>query len=327
MEVLPSSRLIAEEIRRILDDEGERIITVAYIGNNALDYLPNPDKLVIYCSTDIPGTNPFSLRELKNAGVVLREVSNLHSKVYWSASNGVVIGSANLSNNGLSESGNHEVSVSLPSKSFDMKAYVKGLHSTPIHFKKIETLEKKYNLYVSKNKIRTAGVVRKRTSYFDWHNTKGPAWRIYVWSEEGDLPRDVKSTLNGDHPGLEYYDFMHTQKDGAYELGGFVLNVKENWIGNELKSVSDYSWFIPEIKIRSVQRNASNFPYYWISLSGNNPHHVPFNVKQKAFQKSFNECYMDYAKRGKSVVNSKNIANSRFLADVAKSMKSQLTRP
>ncbi|MBL6985372.1 MAG: phospholipase D family protein [Candidatus Thioglobus sp.] len=306
MEVLSSSRRIADEISRILGDEGERIITVAYIGDNALDYLPNPDNLVIYCSTDIPGTNPFSLRELKNAGVVLCEVSNLHSKVYWSASNGVVIGSANLSNNGLSASGNHEVSVSLPSKSFDMKTYVKGLRSTPIDFKRIESLENKYNLYVSKNKIKRTGVVRKKNSYLEWSNTHGPKWRIYVWTEEGDIPRDVKSTLNGEHPGSEYYDFMHTQKDGAYKLGGFVLNVKENWIGDELESVSEYSWFIPEIKIMSEQRNASEFPYYWISLNGNDPHHVPFNVKQKAFQKAFAECYMDCAKRGKSVVNSKN---------------------
>jgi len=326
MEILSKSGQIAEQVRKILRGDGQRIITVAYIGNNALNYLPDPETLIIYCSTDIPGTNPFSLRELKNAGVQLHEVRKLHSKIYWSAKNGVVIGSANLSNNGLSEHGNHEVSVLLPSGSFDMPAYVKELQSTPIEYKRIEALEKKYNLYTLKNKIRRAAAVSKKISYTEWHGNNGPVWRIYVWREEGDLPRDVKSTLYSEHPGLDSYDFMQTEGDGAYEFGGFVLNVKENWKGGELKSVTDFSWFIPEVKMKSEQKNAAEFPYYWISINGGNEHQTPFDVRQRAFQKAFNKCYLDYAERSKSVANRKNIPNSKFLANVAEHMQAQLTR-
>jgi hypothetical protein len=321
MQILSTSGQIAEKVNRILGGDAERIIAVAYIGDNALDYLPNPEKLVVYCSTAIPGTNPFSLRELKNAGVELYEVRKLHSKVYWSSSNGVVIGSANLSNNGLSENGNHEVSVLLQPGSFDMRAYVKGLQSIPIDFKRIEALEKKYNLYILKNKIRRIGAAKRSAGFTEWHGNHGPAWRIYVWNEEGDLPRDVKSVLRSGHPEFDFYDFMQTERDGAYDLGGFVLNVRENWKGDELMSVSDYSWFIPEVKIMSGQKNASKLPYYWISLAGGNVHHVPFDIEQKNFQDAFNKCYVDYVKRSKPVMNSKNIPNSKFLSYVAECIK------
>lgn len=83
MQVLNGSPQIAKAIKKLLNNAGERIIAVAYVGDSAINYLPNPERLLIYCSTEIPGTNPYSLRILK-----MLVWSCLKSKIYTPKSTG-----------------------------------------------------------------------------------------------------------------------------------------------------------------------------------------------------------------------------------------------
>lgn len=207
-----------------------------------------------------------------------------------------------------------------------MNSYINGLHSTPITYKQLDILEKKYNLYVLRNKIKKRTVKKQKIGFVDWYEQNGATWRLYPWSEEGNLPRDVKTSLDSDHPTTNRYDFIQSSDPNEYELGGLVLCVKENWIDEKLDSVSDYYWFISEILIKSEQKNASELPYYWITINKSNPHHIPFNVNDKKFSDSFNKCYLEYTQSSKALVTKFNVPNKHFLKKVYKNTKLQLTK-
>lgn len=315
MKILKNSVEIAEAIRKILSNRSdERIVAVAYVGDNALSYLPDPESIRLYCSTEIPGTNPSSLRTLKTHGVLISEVSRLHSKLYWSKVGGVVICSANLSNNGLSGDGNHEVGVYLPSGHFDVPAYLSELESHPIDFSDIEKLEKKYNLYRLKNRERNRTGKAKTQDFFRWNSDAGPKWKIYPWTENGDLPRDVKSQLTNKYPGVREYDFMQSAAKNSYEIGGWVLSVKENWRADKLTSVSDLYWFIPEMRIESKQKSSKNYPYYWIMLHDKTPSPKPFNVRTDRFRRLFSDSYLELTSSEKDVTSRNNDPSEAFIA-------------
>ncbi|MGK5083737.1 phospholipase D family protein [Bdellovibrionota bacterium FG-1] len=72
---------------------------VAYIGRSASKALPK-HKVTLLCNFDSMGTNPEEILTLKKKHFRVRKIKNLHAKVYCS-SRGAIVGSANLSTNGL----------------------------------------------------------------------------------------------------------------------------------------------------------------------------------------------------------------------------------
>ena len=320
MKILHNTDELRETINLIMNDNsGKRIIIVAYVGNDAVSYIPKAKNIDLYCSTSIPGTNPSGLRQLKKAGVNLYEVKKLHSKIYWSQNSGVVIGSANLSNNGLSKNGNHEVGVFLPKNNFKIQEYISKLESKKITYQRIHELEKKYNLYILKNKNISKKTKEKIQKFQEWDSKTGFQWKIYPWSEEGDLPKDVKGELKNTHL-VEHnnYDFMQTTSKNEYDIGGWVLNAREVWKGDELIKIKDLSWFIPEILIKSGQKNSEEYPYYWIKINENTPSNQPFELKDKEFKKAFEKSYIELTNSKEKIFIKKNQPSSRFLKLVLK---------
>jgi len=297
VKILRKSHKIAEMIRKIFSDESdERIIAVAYVGANAISYLPNPRNIKIYCSTAIPGTNPISLRELKKNGVDIRKIDKLHSKLYWSKSHGVVICSANLSDNGLSKKGNHEAGVYLPPDSFDVDNYVNSFRSDPINFSDINALEREYNLYMLRN--RTTQGVCKPPDFLDWNEETGPAWKIFLWTEEADLPKDVSVQLAREHPEVEEENtnYIVSAASDSYQEGGWVLEFKARYNDGRLQSVRKFDWFIPEVRIMSQQPYDDDYPHYWINLHNTTLPSQPFVINRKfinSFKKTFVEMIND----------------------------------
>ncbi|RZB34650.1 MAG: hypothetical protein SRB1_00418 [Desulfobacteraceae bacterium Eth-SRB1] len=313
MKILNNSEEIKKSIHEVLNKNSDRIIAVAYVGDNAIDYLPNPKNINLYCSTSIPGANPSSLRKLKKEGVEIYEVKKLHSKIYWSKSGGVVICSANLSNNGLSKYGNHEIGVLLPKDSFDVQSYVSNLNSTQINYSDIDQLDKKYNLYTLKNKQTSKNRKAKSQRFQEWDEESGSKWKIYPWSEVGDLPRDVKSELNIKQPEAGYYDFMQTEKSNAYEIGEWVLNIKEVWEKDQLIKIEELSWLVPEIRIKSQQKNSNEYPFYWIQLNKNIPINQPFDIYAKGFKKAFKMSYIELTNKNEAVTLKNNKYSKNFI--------------
>lgn len=314
MKILSSSNELKAAIQSLLlDDLEKRIIAVAYVGDNAISYLPSPKGIDLYCSVNIPGTNPNSLRTLKKNGVNVYEVKDLHSKIYWSESFGVIIGSANLSNNGLSENGNHEVGVLLPKGSFDVKKYVSTLESTEVDYARLNELEKIYNTYMLKNKRKPMNKNKKTPSFWEWNDLIDSEWRVYPWTIEGRLPKDVETKLKYTHSESEDYDFMQTESSKAYDIGGWVLNVKEIWKGDELIGAKELSWCVPELRIKSLQKNSQNLPFCWIQIGQHISAHEPFNLRDKKFQRAFESAYIELTNSDQKTTLKNNKPSQNFL--------------
>ena len=64
-------------------------------------------KIKIVCNLSMGGTNPKTIKKLRNRGVDVKHKPDLHSKVYWTEK-GVIVGSANASANGLALQGDEQ---------------------------------------------------------------------------------------------------------------------------------------------------------------------------------------------------------------------------
>lgn len=85
-------------IKRILSGKNVRIAS-AFLGTGAEKHVPDDARLI--CDIGMGGTSPSALQSLsKKLGTNLRYLTNLHAKVYLSDL-GCIVGSANLSNNGI----------------------------------------------------------------------------------------------------------------------------------------------------------------------------------------------------------------------------------
>lgn len=154
MEVLLTACDIRKRIRWVLGARrGKRVVLVAYVGKNSTRFLPSPAGIDLYCSTDPSGTNPYGLRELLRTGVNLFAVQRLHMKVYWSRERGAVLGSANLSQNGLGDGGLLESAVYIKPGVFDAQLVANRLSATVIDKQCLTRLIATYNEYRKKHRL------------------------------------------------------------------------------------------------------------------------------------------------------------------------------
>jgi hypothetical protein len=93
---------IKKNVRALLSFKGPARIAVAYWGKGALELLdldPNRTDLQILCCLKAGSSDPKVIRQF---GAKARQIDNLHAKVFWT-SRGAIVGSANVSTNGLPE--------------------------------------------------------------------------------------------------------------------------------------------------------------------------------------------------------------------------------
>jgi hypothetical protein len=92
-----------DSIENLIRNSTELSIAVAFWGVGAEELLSNksPEKTRIICNLSMGGTNPEIIENLIKMGFKVHQLNTLHAKIVIS-SNEVIIGSANISTNGLS---------------------------------------------------------------------------------------------------------------------------------------------------------------------------------------------------------------------------------
>lgn len=91
-----SNKELTKKIKDLLKDGGYAV--VAYLGKNARNIIPK--NTTVICNFNSMGTNPHEIQWLLEHKVDVRNLDNLHAKVYCSRY-GAIVCSANLSTNGL----------------------------------------------------------------------------------------------------------------------------------------------------------------------------------------------------------------------------------
>jgi hypothetical protein len=110
--------IIDNKIQKATEDCDPCQIAVAYIGKDWKKYIRYPEKLESIVLSPTIGSNPYAIREL--AKIIgwskVYFFDQLHAKIYF-GKNSAVVGSANLTHNGLSGHSLFELSVEIKNKS------------------------------------------------------------------------------------------------------------------------------------------------------------------------------------------------------------------
>ena len=193
MKILHNSQEIRDAIRRLFSEpKVRRVAMVAYVGADAQEYLPSPAGVELVCWDKEGCTDPDAIRALRSLGARVSFAKNLHMKIYWAENRGVIIGSANLSHNGLSDNGLYEIAVLLPAKSVDVDTLKTRVNPVPVTPRHLHDLDLRTLKYRSRNAGKTVYPpgTRKRGSkksiptFAEWYESKDrKSWRIFPYGE------------------------------------------------------------------------------------------------------------------------------------------------
>lgn len=294
MQVITEGKEIQRAIWNLLrDKDDERAVAVAFVGADALSYLPEPKGLNLFCWPRAGGTNPYAIEQLVRSGVKVRFVPKLHSKIYWSRKGGTLIGSANLSANGLGENGLHESAILIPPGKFDMGEYVRTL--SPLRDEEfgseLARLRKEYEELAHKapNQLTSGKRITPR-SYLGWYESPSSIrqqWRLAYWDEEEDhVPSDAEAKYKentGQKPPRWY---MTCER--STDLEGYKHTLCFTKRDNAIEGLE---WFIPQTLIKTSDKRRTRYPFVWYGAT--REQNVPFRL-DKPFANAFRTCIRDY---------------------------------
>lgn len=101
---LSSPAELREAIKAITaPSSGKRVVVAAFVGRDALAFIPKPSGVRVYCWDNPLATHPDGIADLIAKGATVYFVTGLHAKVYWSSGGGVLVASSNVSANALDE--------------------------------------------------------------------------------------------------------------------------------------------------------------------------------------------------------------------------------
>lgn len=233
---------IRKAIAAIMDPKaGRRVAIVAYIGGDAVSFIPKPRGAAIYCAPNTIGTNPAGLEDLLNRmgdKPDLFFVTSLHMKIYWSANAGAFVGSANLSANALQDGGLYEAGIYFPQSSMiDIDTVLAALPpAKPVTPKRLARFWRQWNAARTarhKGQQARASRVPDLTAYA--RNPFRQPFKIAVWTEQDpqwslSAQRAVAKSEHIDISNAETYidDEIEDQHPGLFRRGDWALAVRLN---------------------------------------------------------------------------------------------------
>ena len=217
---LADGQAIRREIHRIFSSEkGRRVALVAFVGKSAEAYLSRPKGIELVCWPHAPGTNASAIKELMRRKVYVRFAERLHMKVYWTATQGAVVASANLSTNAYGAGALREAGVFLPSSKIDIDALLASVRPEEITAAALEKLKRE-----SKAVGDRKGHSREKISFVDWLRTaRRKQWLLHCFNRGGGIASQrLKAAAKADTGKRKVVDFVYC-RHGEINPEDFVL--------------------------------------------------------------------------------------------------------
>lgn len=265
-----------------------RVVCVAYIGADCMDFIPYAKNLEVYCWPQAGGTNPIGLNRLLKAGAKVFFIDGLHTKVYWTDGVGAVVTSANLSRNALEEGNLLELGIYLEDSSLvNIEQILNQRPKREAKKAEINRLKKRSDLLSGLLASATSNVSSPVT-FEEWYSSpiKMP-WKL-AWTDEGDYPLTQSSEeyVEGNYSGSKATDWSHARKD-EYKPGDWLLCFS-------IDTGKVYGWmFITDVvPKRKGEQYWKDSPFMALQV-GKRPPYSPFSLTP-GFKKSFKNATTQY---------------------------------
>lgn len=294
--ILSKAGDIRSAIWSILEDgASRRTVMVAFVGAGAEEYLPVPSGLDLICWDKEGCTDPDTIRELRDRNVNVSFAANLHMKVYWSEQRGAVIGSSNLSGNGLGDGGLFEAVAILPPGLVNVEQLKSGLEIRPVTPRLLRSLDKRTRKYRARNKgkmvFRSANPRGRAPTFDQWFlGQDRKIWKLFVFSEySDDIPQVAAKALRV--KGVSEYEKFWLGTPATSDPYEWLLCIDTNPNGNSIYwSCADFSQAVPE----EDPDYDSRFPVVSVQCSRTSVYGtVPFNAGEIKFKRALRKFLRD----------------------------------
>jgi hypothetical protein len=297
MTVLSTNSAIRNAIQKMLGATNRRRVVISgFVGAGAEALIPNPEGVEVYCWDREGATNPQAVRALLQQRAKVFFAPGLHAKVYWAEGKGCIVGSANLSQNGLGKDGLHEVAVQLPPRRFDLNGFLRRLKLTTVTEPVLNEFEERCRRYRGRNSGQEllssrgwAKRAQKRTPTFaEWMAMEyRMPWNLEVTDtyfndrEEKEIVRRGVMTDEDVGAGVDYW----TGQKGMTTPGRWVLFVEVTRNGRGFEA----SWCCADERTpsRRLGPDLQESSAPWFAIQRSETKHfgpVPFNVAEPGFQ-------------------------------------------
>ena len=312
--ILVGNKAIRTAVQEIMVSNAKRkIAIVAFVGEGADRYLlgrgTKATGLRVICWDKEGCTSPETVRKFQDNKVQVDFVSDLHMKLYWGSGQGAVIGSANLSDNGLGDGGLHELAIRVPDGVVDIEAILNGLECRPVTRSLLRNLFDRTADFRRRNKGRDVFNKKGRTgktkgsgfSFDAWLGSRLPEWRLFVYKYNENFKKYPKVLV--ERPSLDFEN-CHDYWSGTKwytQVSKWIL-----FVGIGEKRKFKVTWGMADNQVR--MKNTDEYylaPYetYYAVQMNKNSKHPPFTLDPKfkeAIKKFINDNKIsDYSKGAK----------------------------
>jgi hypothetical protein len=299
--LLRSSEIRAEIIKLFSSKNTRRVAVVAFVGDGAEAYLPNPKGLELICWPRAGGTNPNALRRLMKRGANISFVDALHMKLYWSASDGAIVTSANLSTNALGAGNLKEIGVVLPTGSIDIDSLISRLNPRPVSSAELRELDRLHNLYVIKNKNDFRRARPKELTYAEWYeSTHRVEWRLSWWDTSFvSASKSAKEITRRDYGKAEPH-WAQECKRREFAEGDWTLSFRLS-----PKGATGIAWMFVDyvVNLSPVEKKRFGYPCEAVQVWPPNRYpERPFRIDSR-FRTAFSAAVREY--EAERIINSR----------------------
>jgi hypothetical protein len=311
MHYLQNSEEIRTAINSIYSTNDEKWAIVGFVGYGALDQLPSGVKnLSVICWPKPGATSPDGVRRLQDAGIKVYFCDRLHSKIYWASGQGAVIGSANLSKNALTDSGQHEFGVIVKDVDFDIKKIIGNLKYKLADEASLNSLEvARVKLGVSDSdsddELAKAQTFLEETEHVVLKRFKIVSWHEFL-DDISYIEKEVKSRFNSSNiENSNVFSHEDIDKD-SFQVGDYVLQISIDEEG-EIR-IANCKWLRVELII--VRGNSTTLVQVHPSASGVQPPFVIDSMFKKNLKAAWNSSSWE------DVCDKKSVLKKGFIDEI-----------
>lgn len=286
MKVLYSSLDIQLQLTSMFNNatpKAKKTIIVAYVGSTPENILPTLYGVTVICCPKAGATSPIGIRKLINQGAEVFFSDNLHMKVYWVEGQGCVIGSANLSYNGL-QGGLKEAAIYINDKKLDIDKLIREASPRIVTKRELDKLEKETDRLAK----QTNQITRHNLTYPEWFESPlRKEWKIGWWEESIEhCAKEASSKLQLEYNITKPHSFLNIEAGQA---------VADEWLlmfRVYPQKATNCMWlyvdFISEVYPDEVDTYEEEYPSQAVQIFKSTRYNPPPFIINKGFREALN---------------------------------------